>query len=54
MSQVLYRAQVRGVGVDRWWVDGGLFANRKDAERDAERLADYFDAETQVVAEVRR
>lgn len=41
-----YRAQVEGVS---GWVDGGLFADKTDAQADAERLAGIYDATTRVI-----
>ncbi|WP_258334792.1 hypothetical protein [Escherichia coli] len=41
-----FRAQVRGVN---GWVDGGLYARRKDAERNTTDLAERFDAEVRIL-----
>lgn len=41
-----FRAQVHGVN---GWVDGGLFARRKDAETNAADLAEQYASEVRVL-----
>lgn len=41
-----YRAQVLGVN---GWVDGVLYTTRKDAEKDAEHLAEFYGREVRIV-----